>query len=185
MRYSILVSGKIGSGKSHVSNYLTNQFHIPVVSFGRMIAAQSTLRGFAITRKNLQNFGYEMFTSLGPRLLVEEAIKLQKLQNTDALIFDGVRHELVLFEIKKMSRHVMTIFLKADQSTRYNRYRSKYDEKELSLIDFMEIDEHPIEKGIDNLEKYADVIIDASGELENVYLNAFHSVNQFISKHRS
>ena len=78
---SILVCGKISSGKSSLINYISNQFNFPIVSFGSMVKQQIIDKDLKPIRKNLQDLGYELFKSLGPQRLLEETIKYSKNEN--------------------------------------------------------------------------------------------------------
>lgn len=180
-RHSILICGKISSGKSSVINLLSDQLKIPVASFGTMVKKKAAEMGMMPGRRNLQDLGYELFTSLGPKQLVEEAVKHSGLENAKELVFDGVRHEFVLSEIRKMSDKLLLIYLQADEQTRFSRYKTRYGPANLSLEDFRKIDNHPIEAGIDRLEHHADFVVNATLSLEEVSSPIIDNVRSFLS----
>lgn len=179
---SILLCGRIGSGKTTVARDLSKRFHIPLVSFGSLILSKAAEKGLSPTRENLQNLGYELFTSMGSRYLIEEAIKYSKQEISDKVIFDGVRHELVLSEIKARYGSIFLIFLKADESIRFRRYKLKQQTKELVYNDFLAIDRHPIEQGTDKLQQFANVTIDGSSELGSMLSGLYNNTEDFLSK---
>lgn len=179
---SILVCGKIASGKSSLINYISNQFNIPIVSFGSMVKQKATDKDLKPIRKNFQDLGYELFKSLGPQKLLEQAIKYSKNENTQRIIFDGVRHESILSEIKKLSKKVLLIYLNANEDVRFPRYKKYSGLSDISLQVFHEMDNQPIELGTDSLETHADLIIDASQSFEKVCSLAGEKIQNFISQ---
>lgn len=147
-----------------------------------MVKSRSQEKGILPTRKNLQNLGNEMFVSLGARRLIDETIRHSHLLDSSQMIFDGVRHEMVLNEIEGMSNYLFLIFLKADEKVRYSRHKAKDQSSDLSLQVFREIDTHPIELGTDKLEKCANIVIEASLPIQEVLSIADESVNRFLNK---
>ena len=159
MDYSILVIGKINAGKTSLIKKISEHFGIPVISFGCMIKNLTQIKN--PTRLQLQNFGYEKFTTDGARKMLNDAINFSKNNYAKNIIFDGVRHNTVLEEIKKISQKILIIFLDADKKTRYERYR-EYSERNIPFEEFQKIDDHPIEKGIEAMKQFSDVVIDSS-----------------------
>lgn len=180
--HSVLICGKISSGKSSVISVLSDQLKIPAASFGTMVKKKASEMGMNPTRKNLQDLGYELFTSMGPKQLVEEAVRYSALENAKDIVFDGVRHELVLSEIRKMSEKIFLIYLQADEQTRFSRYKARYGPENLSLENFRKIDNHPIEAGTDGLERHADSVVNAALSLEEVRTSIISNVRSFLSK---
>jgi len=180
-KYTVLICGKIGSGKTSLINFLSNQFNLHIVSFGSMIKKKTSEKQIEPIRKNLQNLGYEMFTTLGAGKLVEEAINYSEVSNNYKIIFDGVRHEDVLSEIKKISNHLFLIYLNVNEDLRFSRFKIHNELPSLSPQEFQEIDNHPIELGIDKLKKYADFVIDSSQPFQKVCSLANDKINAFIS----
>lgn len=128
-----------------------------------------------LTRESYQKIGYELFTRLGAKKLLNLVMGNSDIKILQKVIFDGVRHISVLREIKNISNSVKVIFLEANESIRYFRYCDrKSTGTNVSLDDFRKIDNHPIEQGIQELLKHADHIIDAS--------KSFDLVNREVSR---
>lgn len=179
---SILVSGKIATGKSSLINFLTNKFQISITSFGSMVKKKALEENIDPIKENLQKLGYELFTSLGPRKLLEEAIKNSKMNNAEKIIFDGVRHELILSEIEKISDKLLLIYLNAEENIRFSRYKTYTGIDNLSLQEFQELDSHPIELGTEKLSTYADLVIDTSKPFDNVCSLASEKIQHFFNQ---
>ena len=157
--YSILIVGKINTGKSSLIQRISEHFEIPVTSFGYMISNLIQIEN--PTRVQLQNFGYEKFTTDGAGKILNDAINFSKNENAKNIIFDGVRHKTVLEEIIKISKKTFVVFLEADKKIRYERYRKNF-KSNITLEEFQKIDEHPIEQGIEIMKQFSDVVINSS-----------------------
>jgi cytidylate kinase len=178
---SIVVCGRLCSGKSSVIQSIRSMFPVDTVSFGAMVKSKATEMQMEPTRHNLQELGYEFFTSRGPRTLIEMAIENAKCQNATRLIFDGVRHELVLSEIRRNTTTMLVIYLKAGESIRYNRYKKDHGPQELPFEEFQAIDRHPIEIGADSIEQSANLTIDATYSLDCVCRLANEAARYYLS----
>ena len=157
--HSILVIGKINAGKTSLIKKISEHSGIPVTSFGYTIKNLIQIKN--PTRLQLQNFGYEKFTTDGARKMLNDAINFSKNDCEKNIIFDGVRHNTVLEEIKKISQKILVIFLDTDKKTRYERYK-EYSEHNITFEEFQKIDDHPIEKGIEAMKQFSDIVIDSS-----------------------
>ncbi|MDE1765558.1 MAG: hypothetical protein KGI27_04680 [Thaumarchaeota archaeon] len=180
-KYSILICGKISSGKTSLIKHLSNEFKIPVTSFGKMIKDKVGETSKINTRKQLQDFGYDLFISSGARKILEIAIDHSGSVNSETMIFDGVRHESVFEEIKNISQKTLLIFLDARRDLRFLRYGRYIGSDNLSLAEFAEIDDHPIERGIDKLKEYSNLTIDASLPFDKVCSTADMTIQNFLA----
>lgn len=178
--YSILICGRISAGKTTVIKHLSKEFKIPVVSFGKMIKDIVDEAEKNPNRKQLQDYGYRLFSSIGAKKILEMAMDHSKNNLSKIIIFDGVRHESVVEEIKKISKKTLLIFLEANENLRFHRYVKYAGPSNLTLSDFHKIDDHGIERGINKLKDYSDLTIDASQPLEKVYSIAEAKVRSFI-----
>ena len=157
--YSILVIGKINAGKTSLVKKISGYYRMPITSFGGMI--KNLIQIENPTRLELQNFGYRKFITEGVRKILNDAINYSNNYNAKSIIFDGVRHHTVLEEIRKISQKTLVIFLNLDKKTRYERYR-EYSEPNITFAEFQKIDERLIEKGIEGMKQFSDVVIDSS-----------------------
>jgi dephospho-CoA kinase len=166
---AVVICGKIGSGKSTAIHALSTKLGYKVVSFGSLIRDKAVDLGIGDSRAILQELGYKMFVDLGADKLLLAAIEHANLQSGDRALFDGVRHHLVLSAIKSIAGEVATIFLCVDSGERYRRYVAKHASVSFTTLEqFQAFDDHPIEKGIEEIAGMADLVIDATSSPETV-----------------
>jgi dephospho-CoA kinase len=160
---AVVVCGKICSGKSTASRIIGAQLGFDRVSFGELIRRHATASGLDITRVNLQDVGWDLLCSLGPSGILEAAISSSNPSQHGKVLFDGVRNMLVLLEVRAISARLLTVYMRAEDSIRFHRYlnRSATDPN-LTFEEFMKINNHPIELGIEPMAACADVITDTS-----------------------
>jgi dephospho-CoA kinase len=165
---SLVVCGKICSGKSSAIKFLIEKYPLSKVSFGDLVRRKASELGLEPTRESHQRLGYELFTNSGAKILLNEALDNLKSSASKYVVFDGVRHVSILTEIEAISRSTIVIYLEAEENIRFKRYQSKSPETKISVDDFRNIDNHPIEQGIQGLSRQADIIIDSSEPFELV-----------------
>jgi dephospho-CoA kinase len=160
---AVVVAGKTGSGKSTAVSSISERFGLKIVSFGEVVRARGSELGLRDSRTTLQELGHQMFVSLGARVLLQTAMKHAGVERDQSVAFDGVRHHLVLDEIKAIAKTTVMFYLEIDDVQRYQRYLSKSpSDSSMTFGEFLEIDRHPIEAGISQLVTTADVVIDAT-----------------------
>ena len=125
IKRGVMLAGGICSGKSTIVDFLRREYSIGVVSFGDFVKRECAVRGLTATREALQVLGYELFQSLGPKLLVDSAIQYATLPNTPVVLFDGVRDVSVVREIRVRCEKSVCLFLEADLAVRYARFTSR------------------------------------------------------------
>jgi len=166
MQSALAVCGKIGSGKSSVLRELERMHSWDVVSFGAYI--KSLIIDPHPVRETYQALGQELFSSRGPRGLLQDALNYRDPKSSIHLI-DGVRHVSVVDAMQRIYSKTIVVFLKVDERTRYERFVARSDTAtQVSYGEFQQICNHPIEQGIDEIAGISDVVIDASGEIEQV-----------------
>lgn len=159
---SVIVIGKICSGKSTLANFISEKYNLPIISFGGYIKSYCAKNNLSTDRKNLQDVG-ESFINTDHKKFLKDAI-LFSAKDKQEIAFEGVRHKVILTEIKETSSQAIFIFVKADIETRYKRYvERKRDSDELNTFEqFKESDSHSVEKEIDELEELCDYVIDSA-----------------------
>ena len=159
---AIAIIGRISSGKSTFAKELSNHYNITIASFGSYLRYYCENEGFKTDRKTLQNIG-EDFIHNKPKILLSNVITYSR-QNTNDFIFEGVRHIVIFEELKNISKKYFTVFIDADQNTRYNRYleRNKDSDINKTLEQFISSDNHPVELEIESLKNDCDLIVDST-----------------------
>jgi cytidylate kinase len=161
---SVVIIGKICSGKSTLAKFLAENYSLPIISFGGYIKSHCIQNNLSTDRKNLQDIG-ESFINTDHKKFLKDAV-LFSAGNKTNLVFEGVRHKAILNEIKETSSQTVFIFVKADHKSRYDRYvsRERDSDKLNTFEQFKESDAHSVEKEIDELEKHCDYVIDSALE---------------------
>lgn len=158
----IAIIGRISSGKSTFAKELSNHYNITIASFGSYLRYYCENKGFKTDRDTLQNIG-EDFIHNNPKILLNNVIAYSR-QKTNDFIFEGVRHMVIFEELKNISKKYFTVFIDADQNTRFNRYleRNKDADINKTLEQFNASDNHPVELEIESLKSDCNLIVDST-----------------------
>lgn len=167
MKTAIVICGQIGSGKSTVSSCVASSMSIKVVSFGNYVRQMAHLSGRPDSRKYLQDLGDSLYQQIGAAGLLEGALGVAAVNDEDSVVFDGVRHEKVLEEIRRRAGQTIATYLAVGQEERFRRHRSRFSGG-MTLEEFQAIDRHAVETGIVDLAKHCDFIVDATQPLTYV-----------------
>jgi dephospho-CoA kinase len=172
----IAVCGQIGSGKSSIIGELSKTYGWNTVSFGAYI--KSRIAADHPTRTDYQSLGEMLFATRGPKGLLEDAIRFGEPRSSTFLI-DGVRHVSIVTELRRIYGEVVIIFLDVSDSQRYERFTRRNDtDPPMSYDDFVQMCSHPIEQGILDLAKIADVVIDGNVDFEGVLTAILSHLNK-------
>jgi dephospho-CoA kinase len=158
---AIAIIGRISSGKSTFAMELSNHYNITIASFGSYLKNYCENKGLKTDRETLQNIG-EDFINNKPISLLWNVVTFSR-QNSNDFIFEGVRHLMILEELKKSSKKYFSVFIDADHDTRFERYleRNKDSDKNKTLEQFNYSDNHPVELEIESLKNECDLIVDS------------------------
>lgn len=167
MKSAVVVCGPIASGKSTAISYLAGEFGLKVVSFGRYVRSVSERADDPETREALQDLGNSLLLSYGASNLLQAALEHARIGRDDSVIFDGVRHPEILREIRHSSNVVIAFYLHASREERYRRYIAR-ECFGISFDEFLDIENHPVEAGIAELEDLCECVIDANQPLEEI-----------------
>lgn len=164
------LSGRIGSGKSTVAQYLATKYGFTVLSFGQMLTGILQERNEPVSRENLQALGNELYDSLGPGGLTEMLIK--DSDSDQNYVIDGIRHATIANFLKNKYGNCFTLlYLDAPTETRFTRLATaKRFNNSLSLEQFKATEQDPTEYDvIYKLKEKADFIVDCSKTQSLVY----------------
>lgn len=155
--FIIGILGKIHAGKSTLARELSRELNVPIVSFGAYLRNYSELNTLPTDRNSLQD--------LGDKRISEDAMKFLKdvLSSSDLkteiIIIEGIRHITVFNALKSMFKVSYFIYCDIPFEERYNRYIINDETKKTTIDEFKIIDEHRVEKEIEILKEYCNVVV--------------------------
>ena len=153
------IGGKICSGKSFVAAIISKQYGFPVASFGSYLRFYCHEKKLSDDRENLQDLG-EKFVKEKPRQFLLDVIH-HFIGDSSSIIIEGIRHKIILDLIKDVTKKSILIFVEADARTRYERYKQRETE-EINFEEFIVLDNHPVEKEIEDMKPLYDYTIPAT-----------------------
>lgn len=176
---SIVIIGEICSGKSTLARRLAEDFQLPKASFGGYLLLYCKDKGIPEDKRgDLQNLGQQMIEENATSFLCS----VINFTTTDlsTILFEGVRHSVILKEISTMSVRTATIYVEANYAQRLSRYLTR--EKEIdtgkSEADFLTASRHPVEREVPLLKEKCSFVIESSDSVDYDY----EQLKQFISK---
>jgi cytidylate kinase len=180
IKISIIIIGRICSGKTTYSKEIAKFLDIRTKSFGAYLKYYCELNGIAVNRENLQKIGEE-YIKTQPKIFLEKVLSFED-DGSDIIIIEGVRHKIIFDELLQLSENIFPIFIDADQQTRYQRYINRNKESDIivSLKQFLAIDNHPVEMEIESLKSKCSLIIDSVDQPINI---AMESIKDFLNKY--
>ena len=160
MKLAVVVCGRIGSGKSTAVDFIVAEFGFKTVSFGSYIRHMATLHDTPNTRDQLQDLGDCLFRSKGSSIFLQEVLEHFGINDHDSVVFDGVRHLEILTAIRQAAEATVAIYLEVKQEERFRRHRARQASGS-SLEEFLIVDSHPVEAGLDMIIDYCDLVVNA------------------------
>jgi dephospho-CoA kinase len=106
---SIMIVGEIGSGKTTIAQFAAGLSGHTLVGFGDFLKDQFTK---PVGRRELQDLGL-LLVKTGPENFLQEAIKKTRGESQN-LLFDGVRHQIIFNQIKTLSNSTFSIYVEAN-----------------------------------------------------------------------
>lgn len=159
----ILISGKIGSGKSFWAKKIMGHFNFDYTSFSTYIKYICRKEGKEINRENLQEIGEIVVDhNLDEFIYYVFYCSVEKKSNT--LIIDGLRHIKVFDKIKNIYHNTKIIFVNCSESIRKKRIEERGD------VFYNEIDQHSTELEYNEIRKLSSYEIDNDTFDNNVLL---------------
>lgn len=156
---TIVIIGKIASGKTTLAEELSKRLNATVVSFGNYVRHITSIKGIEQNRTNLQNVGAELMHTIAPSQFVKEVFAYgigNAIISNSTLLVEGVRHLSILNEIKKISHNCFVIYIDLkDEELITNAIKRD----EIEVIDAKRFFCHEVESGIDSLKEYADYVL--------------------------
>lgn len=159
-KVSIIIIGKICSGKSTLANDLSKWLGIPKCSFGRYLFNYAKDRNMQTDRDALQALG-ESLIEKDHEAFLKDVIAFGGINN-EKMIFEGVRHHSILTDIKASSDNSLSIFLDVKEDVRLQRFVNRekdIDEGHKAIGDFYRYSAHPVEHEVEELKAQCDFVI--------------------------
>jgi len=167
---SILIIGEISSGKSTLARRLSEEFGIPKASFGGYLLHYCEQNKIPEdSRGDLQNLGQQMIEA-DPVDFLKKVIAFT-VDNPVVILFEGVRHEVILKEISSGSEKIASVYIDATYVQRLNRYlsREKKIDTNKTEEDFLITSKHSVEREVPALKEKCSLIIKSSDSQEEDY----------------
>jgi adenylate kinase family enzyme len=174
---SIIIIGKMRSGKSTLADDFSKWLNIPKISFGRYLREYIKSTNLDPARTDLQD--------LGDRLINENALDfldnviISNNHSGDKVIFEGVRHQIIFNGIKERSLNTLSIYLDVSDDVRLSRFLESdnaIDVSKKNQTGFDELSSHPVEKEIGDLKDKCDYTI-VSNKSYQEFLKMFNLYN--------
>ncbi|XVJ66917.1 MAG: AAA family ATPase [Lacibacter sp.] len=174
---AILLIGEISSGKSTLAKLLSNQLQMPIASFGGYLMHYCNENNIPENQRgNLQDLGQFMVDSDAKGFL-KKVIAYSKLNVTN-VIFEGVRHLVIIDAIKEISRNCIVVFVDATYQQRLERFlnRGKIIDQMRTEDNFLVASEHYVEREVRNLKHLSSYIITSSNSINADYAKLYEFI---------
>lgn len=161
--------GRIGSGKTAVSEYLQENYGAKEHRFSQILMDILDRLYLPHERANLQKLGKSLRAELGTDVIVNAFKQDLEKDTSEILIVDGIRYENEV-ELLKEKKGIL-IFVTASPEARYERAvkRGEKGEAKITFEQFLESEKAETEKHIEAIKSSADYTIDNSGTLDELY----------------
>jgi cytidylate kinase len=174
----VCFSGRIGSGKSSVTQTLANALRWPRASFGDYVRARVADRGGdPSSRKELQNLG-QMLVETDPSGFAAAVLQARGYKRGADLLVDGIRHVAIQETIARLvsPSPAFLIHLAADDF----HVRHRIEHRTAGLADLPRAEGHAVEAEVrSSLPSIASVVIDANVPLHVVLDRCLTAIERF------
>jgi dephospho-CoA kinase len=163
-RRAVAISGRIGSGKSSLSQALAQAQGWDVVSFGRYVKAVAEEQKIGTDRELLQALGQSLIDADGADLFLQKVVAYCRPVSM-VQVFDGVRHIAMIDAIRRCYGTLTVVCLHAQDQLRYDRYAARSDHP-VDTQTFLAWDDHAVERGAEDVCVHADLYLDAASPID-------------------
>lgn len=174
------MTGKIGAGKTTVSEYIVQAYGFQSLSFvDKILAPRLIAQGKEINRHNLQDLGSELYLKHGDILLTQWL--LEGLDPAQRWLIDDIRYPSTATYIREeFASAFVLVGVSSSQSIRYERVVRRARETVGSFEEFVKMDNALTEQRIEQVMDCTDYIIDNSGNLQDLYLACKHIMLEIL-----
>jgi len=157
------IAGPTASGKTTVTNFLTETYHAPQMRYSAVLSEIAKERGLDPTDKaTLQELYVTLRTERGEGWLAEEIAARTEGLATEHLVIEGNRRLVDLETLetvaKRRGEEWVLIFIDASADTRFERYNKRLIKQGKPPIDrstFEILEQNPAEDEVTDLRHYA------------------------------
>ena len=169
MALVIGLSGKIGSGKGTVAEYICEKYGAEQFLFSKILADILDRLYLPKTRVNLQKLGRILRSEFCKGVIVDAFEKDIKESKAKIKIVDGIRYVNEVVMLRKNKDNVL-IYVKAPLEIRYERClrRSEKGEDRVTFEEFRKADVRATESELGQIENRADYVVDNSGSIQDL-----------------
>jgi len=170
MKLVIGLVGKIGSGKTIVSDYLHEKYGAKQMRFSQILMDILDRLYLPHERKHLQRLGHSLRTSLGEDVIVNAFGRDMEKDPSRVIAVDGIRYMNEVKMLRKFENNLL-IFVDAPADIRYGRCRTRGEkgEDKIEFEEFLKAEERETERHIDEIGGIADYRIENTKSLEELY----------------
>jgi dephospho-CoA kinase len=161
------ISGKIGSGKTAVANYLNKKYGFKILRFRDIILEVREQRKLGNNRENMQRIGNELYQCLGPKLFSQ--LLLYNAEENFKYAIDSIRHlGIDKFFREEFGSRYLLFFIEAKNEVRIKRLSFR-DKKTFNLSTLSKLDDHSVEQETEKFKKCAEYVIPNNETVEILY----------------
>ncbi len=178
------LTGKRGTGKDTVAEYLARKYRFKVLTYTNDVLAPILKKqGKEILRKNLVELAMSMRKKHGTDILTK--MLCDTVKEDGLYVISGVRFpEEVKHFKKRFGDSFKLIALVCNDKERYKRIKKRGTKGEgsLSFHEFLDMENLPTEAPIKNTMKLADVFVDNNRNFNELYASIDEMIKHFQLK---
>ncbi len=178
------ISGKMASGKGSVSKYLIEHYHAERHGSSDPLRAIVDVFDIPQSRINLSDLSTFLRQTYGEHVIAHAMRKLLTESTAPIAIFDGMRRLIDIQTFRDLPNFTF-IFVDCDENVRYQRYISRNEnagDAEMSFEEFKKRGLAETEVQIDELKRFADVVIDNSGTYDQLLSQMIRIIGNLIKR---
>lgn len=158
MAFAIAFAGKIGSGKTTVSEAVSRSLGCKRVSFGDYVRHIVSIRGLEVTRESLQRIGTEILEADSFEFC-KNVLEYSGWSQGESLVIDGLRHSETIPLLNQLVSpvHLWIAYVDIDEQSRFERLGIREEGQRAAQTS---ADAHSSERQVETLRKIADLILD-------------------------
>ncbi|MFH1367409.1 MAG: AAA family ATPase [Patescibacteria group bacterium] len=173
--------GEKGGGKGTVADYLVSEYKAVKLRFSGVLDDLLLRLGLAISRNNEINLALSLREKFGNGVIAKALAQDFNKSGEKLGVLDGIRYWEELEVFQKLPGFLL-VYVKAPLEKRFERNYRRGEKKDdnISLEEFKKVESAPTEVYIKKIAAKADVLIDNSGTLDDLYAKIEEKIGQKI-----
>jgi dephospho-CoA kinase len=174
------LSGRIGSGKGTIGEYLAREYGAEGRRFSDILVDLLKRLHISPERKALQNMGATLRSQFGDDVLVKALKKDLEAADSNIVMVDGVRYQNEVEMLRGFEKSIL-FFVDATPEIRFERVRKRGEkgEGEIDYEEFLRAEKRETERYLDQIKALADFRLDNSGSFDDLY----KQIDQALKEH--